>query len=370
MDRFSFEVVIIGAGVIGLAIARHLSESGISVLVVEKEERSGEGASSRNSGVIHAGIYYPTSSLKASFCVSGNKQLYEYCIKKSISHKRLGKLIIASDDQEHEKLLNIYKQGLTNGVDLKLLKKDKVQELESDIKCYSAIFSPNTGIIDAPEFLDALEGDIQHNGGLVSYNSEFLSAAKKGGYFRIRLNAGDIFDIESKILINCGGLHSDHISSSIRGLRSKFIKKIYYGKGHYFKYLGKNPFKKLIYPLPKPGSLGIHASMDISGQLRFGPDLEWVDSINYAFDYSLKKKFINSIKLYWPDIDDGKLQPDYCGIRPKIYNEGEDAPDFYISSPGQHGIEGLYNLQGIESPGLTSSLSISEYLLDLIKRNI
>ena len=259
---------------------------------------------------------------------------------------------------------------MTNGADLELLKKDKVQELESDIKCYSAIFSPNTGIIDVSEFSDALEGDIQHNGGLVSYNSEFLSAAKKGSYFRIRLNAGDIVDIESKYFINCGGLHSDLISSSIRGLRSKFVKKIYYGKGHYFKYLGQNPFKKLIYPLPKPGGLGIHVGMDISGQLRFGPDLEWVDSINYEFDYGLKKKFLNSIRLYWPDIDGDKLQPDYCGIRAKIYNESEPAPDFYISSPSQHGLEGLYNLQGIESPGLTSSLSIGEYMFDLLQKRI
>ena len=364
------DAVIVGAGVVGLSIAKSLSEVGMEVLVIEKEHRSGEGISSRNSGVIHAGMYYPKKSLKAELCVRGNELLYEYCTLKHIGHKRLGKLIIASEIEENKKLLQIYEQGLANGVDLKLMERDQVQDLEPNVKCSLAIFSPNTGIIDVPELILALEGDIQQNNGLISYSTKFLGAKKEGSNFKIELNSGEYFLIKSPILINSGGLSSDVIASSMKDLKAQFIKKVYYWKGHYFKYSGQSPFKKLVYPVPKPGSLGIHFSIDIAGQSKFGPDLIKVDSVNYKFEKDLKSKFLEAIQSYWPEIDESKLQPDYCGIRPKLTKDSFSLADFYISTPSNHGIKGLYNLQGIESPGLTCSLAISKYISNLIQAKI
>ena len=224
------DAVIVGAGVVGLSIAKSLSEFGMEVLVVEQEHRSGEGISSRNSGVIHAGMYYPKNSLKAEFCVKGNKLLYEYCMLKHISHKRLGKLIIASEVQENNQLLEIYEQGLVNGVDLELLERDQVEDLEPNVKCSLAIFSPNTGIIDVPELMLALEGDIQQNNGLISYRTKFLGATKKGPNFKIELNSGEYVSINSPIIINSGGLSSDVIASSMKDLKAQFVKKVYFWK--------------------------------------------------------------------------------------------------------------------------------------------
>ena len=364
------DVLIIGSGVVGLAIARELSSLGMDIILAEKEKRSGEGISSRNSGVIHAGMYYPTNSLKAKFCTAGSNLLFNYCLNKDVQHKRLGKLIVANNKDENIRLSKIYQQGLDNGVELNMLSKEEVQELEPEVECYSAISSPNTGIIDVPELILALEGDIQKNNGFISYRTKFLGAKKKGNYFEIKLNSGEDTHIESPILINCGGLFSDVIASSIKDLKPQYIKKVYFWKGHYFKYSGKSPFKQLVYPLSTPGSLGIHFTIDMSGQAKFGPDLVKVDSINYKFEKNLKNKFFEAVKSYWPEIDKNRLQPDYCGIRPKIYKENSAEADFYISIPSDHGVKGLYNLQGIESPGLTCSLAISEYLSKLISREV
>ncbi|MDA7601975.1 NAD(P)/FAD-dependent oxidoreductase [Gammaproteobacteria bacterium] len=366
-NRNYFDALVVGAGVVGLAIARRLSISGIKTLIVEKNHRAGEEVSSRNSGVIHGGMYYPTDSLKSSLCVEGNKLLYDYCSLKGITHKRTGKLIIANDSEEHKKLVSIYNQGLINGVKLELLTREEVFNLEPEIRCFSGIFSENTGIIDVPEYVNSLEGDIQHYGGLIAYNTKFISSFKEGSYFKTLLDTGEDFEIESRFLFNCGGLDSECISSSLAGLKKQFIKKIYFGKGHYYKYHGKNPFKNLIYPIPKPGSLGIHLSWDSANQLKFGPNLKWVDSINYAFEEGLKEEFLSAIKVYWPEIESERLQPDYTGIRPKIYNQGQNGEDFYFSLPESHKLEGFYGLQGIESPGLTSSLAISEYVFDLVQ---
>ena len=360
------DAVIIGAGVVGLSIAKSLSESGMEVLVVEQEHRSGEGISSRNSGVIHAGMYYPKKSLKAELCVIGNRLLYEYCSLKKVGHKRIGKLIVASEAQEHKQLLQIYEQGLSNGVDLKLLEKEQVKSLEPSVKCSLAILSPNTGIVDVPELILALEGDIQKNKGFISYKTKFIGAKKKGSNFKVELNSEENICIESPLLINCGGLSSDAIASSIKDLKTQFIRKVHYWKGHYFKYSGESPFKKLIYPIPKPGSLGIHFSIDLAGQPKFGPDLVKIDSINFKFEKNLKHKFLEAIKSYWPKIDESRLQPDYCGVRPKLSKKNLTNPDFYISTPSTHGVKGLYSLQGIESPGLTCALAISQYMSNLI----
>lgn len=356
------EVLIIGSGVIGLAIARALSSNGLDVILIEKEDKSGEGVSSRNSGVIHAGMYYPTNSLKANLCVIGNKMLYDYCDEKKIPHERLGKLIIAADKNEELRLLDIYNQGILNSVDLKKLTKEEVIEMEPDVNCSSAIYSPNTGIIDVPEFINALEADLQRLGALISFKTNFLNSKRVGKYFISKLDSGEIFQVQSEILINCAGLQSENVATNIQGLDNKNIAKVNFGKGHYYKYSGTRPFNKLIYPIPSSDGLGIHFSIDLAGQSKFGPDMEWVETIDYLFDESLKDKFIHSIRKYWPQIDSEKLQPDYSGIRPKIYQQNESQADFLISSPDDHKLEGFFNLQGIESPGLTSSLAIADYV--------
>jgi L-2-hydroxyglutarate oxidase LhgO len=356
------DVIIIGAGVVGLAIARKLSNF-YEVIILEKNKFSGDETTSRNSGVIHGGMYYPENSYKAKLCVQGNKELYDYASRKKIPFKRCGKLILAFSKEDHEKLKFIYKQGKANGVDLDLISAEDAKFIEPEVDCYSAIYSKNTGILDTPNFINALEGDIQHNGGYLSLNSEFINAKKTNDGFEVLIKSDEIFKMKTKILINCSGLHSDKVSHSIMGLDAKYVHKIFYGKGHYFKYSGKNPFNSLVYPMPHPGSLGIHVGMDMSGSLRFGPDMTWEKTISYNFNDSLKNKFVSSIKDYWKNLDESKLHPDYTGIRPKISLDSSSFFDFSILTPKEHGCDGLYNLQGIESPGLTSSLAIGNFIL-------
>ena len=361
-----FDLTIIGAGVVGLSIAKSCSELGMSVVVLEKDSRAGEGISSRNSGVIHAGIYYPNESLKTKFCLSGNKLLYDYAKAKNIEHKRIGKYIIASSKDELEKLEGIYKKGILNSVTLDFLTKEKMKSIYPDLNVEAGIYSPNTGIIDVPELINALEGDIQHNNGLVSLNTKFISAQKNSSGFTISCDDGNKFLINSKYLINASGLNSDLISQKIDTLNKKYYSSIKYAKGHYFKYSGSHPFTTLVYPLASESSSGLHVGFDLSGQIRFGPDITWVDDIDYSFDDSLKDNFMISIKKYWPDIDSEKLQPDYVGIRPKLQNMDEKMKDFSICDSKVHGVEGLINIQGLESPGITSSLAIGEYVKHII----
>lgn len=369
MEEYEFDNVIIGAGVIGLALGVELSKFGNQVLIIEKKDRPGEEISSRNSGVIHGGMYYSPNSLKAKFCVSGNRKLYSYCSKKNIKFERTGKLIISSNKNEHKTLQKILTKGLKNNVELEMLNQEEVKSLENEINCYSAILSPNTGLLDVPEFINSLENDFGKNGGLIIYNLGFESAKKEKNKFKIKTDSEDNFYISSKNLINCSGLDSEKVANGVFGIKKKFIKKVYYGKGHYYKYHGKNPFKKLIYPVPSKASLGIHASWDFSNQLKFGPDLCWSENISYKFEKDLKKKFFESIQSYWGSIDKNKLHPDYVGVRPKIHSQYSKQEDFFISLPKEHGLDGFYNLQGIESPGLTSSLAISEYLSKIINHS-
>ena len=361
-----FDLTIIGAGVIGLSIGKYFSQLGNSVLIIEKESRAGEGTSSRNSGVIHAGIYYPENSFKSRFCLEGNKMLYEYADERNISHSKVGKYIVASQAGELNALEKLFQQGIRNNVNLKYCSKEETEEAIPQIVCSSALFSPETGIIDVPEFITALEGDIQHENGIVSFNTEFISAKKSKNFFEINCNDGTNFSIQSKKLVNASGLSSDLISYKIDQLDQRYVFPINFAKGHYFKYSAPNPFSSLVYPLADEFSLGIHVGFDLSGQLRFGPDLTWIDSIDYSFDETLKEKFIDSIHRYWPDMDPKKLHPDYVGIRPKIQNNNEGMQDFSILGPEKHGVEGLINLQGIESPGVTSALAIGKYVSSLL----
>ena len=363
------DVVIIGGGVIGLAIAREASRSGLETIVLEKNERAGDDTSSRNSGVIHAGIYYPENFLKTSLCVKGNKLLYEYALAKKINHKKYGKYIIASNSSEEAKLKKIFKQAIKNNVEIYEADSDKVKENNPGLIFKSALFSPSSGVIDVPEYVTALEGDIQHFGGLISLKTSFLSAARENGRFRINCESDQKFSITSKFLINCSGLSSEIIYQVLQVFKKRYLQKLL-RKGHYFKYSGKAPFSNLIYPISGQHSLGIHVGFDLAGGMRFGPDIEFVKKIDYSFDENLKDKFLNSISQYWPEINPDKLHPDYTGIRPKITKPNEPMQDFNIQTKNHHGLERLINLQGIESPGLTSSLAIGKYVNNLLMQDV
>jgi L-2-hydroxyglutarate oxidase LhgO len=359
------DVIVIGGGVIGLSIARELSSAGKECIVLEKNERAGDVTSSRNSGVIHAGIYYPENFLKTKLCIEGNNLIYAYADQKKINHKKYGKFIIASNKKELLNLEEIYVQGKKNNVEIIRVENDKVLEKNPGLIFQEALYSPNSGVIDVPEYVNALEGDIQHFGGLISLRTSFLSARKKKSKFLVSCFAQNEFLIESKYLINCSGLNNEFTLRNIEDFPNEKIYQNFYAKGHYFKYSGKSPFSNLIYPVSGQHSLGIHVGFDLVGGMRFGPDVEFVNEIDYSFNESLKDKFIDSISKYWPDINPDKLHPDYTGIRPKITKPNETMRDFSIQTSYDHGIENFINLQGIESPGLTASLAIGKYIKNL-----
>lgn len=357
-----FDFLVVGAGIVGLAISKDLLEKGFSVLTIEKNNKAGEETTSRNSGVIHSGIYYPPDSLKANLCVRGKNLLYEYCKDKKIPFKKVGKLIVATTSNEDHELKKLYKRGLQNNVDIKMLSATEAKNFEPEVKCISAIFSPSTGIVDVPEYTQALEADIQKLGGLVALNSKFIETKNLSGIFSTKIKSGDITFVRSKNIINSAGLMSEEVAKKIHPLRKSSIMEINYAKGHYLKYHGKHPFSKLIYPIPSSGGLGIHITLDIDNQLKFGPDIIYVNEIDYQFEGDLRDIFYKEIKKYWPSVEKSRLIEDYCGIRPKLKNKKNQYQDFFIGFPKNHGINGLYNLQGIESPGLTASLAIAEYI--------
>ena len=360
------EVIVIGGGVIGLSIARELSKSGIETIVLEKNDRAGDVTSSRNSGVIHAGIYYPEDYLKTKLCIEGNTLIYKYAQEKKINHKKYGKYIIATEKSEETNLDKILKQGKKNNIFIDRANPEKVYENNPGLKFYKALYSPNSGVIDVPEYVTALEGDIQHYGGLISLRTSFLGAKNNKNGFLVDCESDDLFSLDCKYLINCSGLSNEQTLQNIQNFPGNKIYRNYFAKGHYFKYSGKAPFSNLIYPVSGNHSLGIHVGFDLAGGMRFGPDVEFVNKIDYKFNESLKEKFIKSISRYWPELNPDKLHPDYTGIRPKITKPNESMRDFSIETEKQHGIKNLINLQGIESPGLTSSLAIGKYVKSLI----
>ena len=360
------EVIVIGGGVIGLSIARELSKSGIETIVLEKNDRAGDVTSSRNSGVIHAGIYYPEDYLKTKLCIEGNTLIYKYAQEKKINHKKYGKYIIAAEKSEEANLDKILKQGKKNNIFIDRANPEKVYENNPGLKFYKALYSPNSGVIDVPEYVTALEGDIQHYGGLISLRTSFLRAKNNKNGFLVDCESDDLFSLDCKYLINCSGLNNEQTLQNIQNFPRNKIYRNYFAKGHYFKYSGKAPFSNLIYPVSGNHSLGIHVGFDLAGGMRFGPDVEFVNKIDYKFNESLKEKFIKSISRYWPELNPDKLHPDYTGIRPKITKPNESMRDFSIETEKQHGIKNLINLQGIESPGLTSSLAIGKYVKSLI----
>ncbi len=358
------EYVIIGAGVIGLATARSLALNGRDVLIIEGAKTIGSGISARNSEVIHAGIYYPKNSLKAKLCVRGKELLYQYAKKQGIEHNNCGKILVATDDEQISHLEKIQKQAMDNGVnDLELITGDKAQSLEPELSCKAAIFSPSTGIINTHSFMLSMLGEVEDNGGACSFLSKIERITPSDSGFTLNINCqGENITLRAKNIINAAGLATVKIAKNIEGFAEDKCPKQRYAKGNYFKLTGKHNFRHLIYPLPQQAGLGIHLTLDIAGQVRFGPDVEWVDKPNYSVNTARISEFYKAIKKYIPTLADNSLIPDYCGIRPKIFFSDKPYTDFLIQGEKDHGISGLINLFGIESPGLSASLAIAEYI--------
>jgi L-2-hydroxyglutarate oxidase LhgO len=361
------DVLVVGGGVVGLAVARALALAGRETMVVERNDAIGQEISSRNSGVIHSGIYYPARSLKARLCVQGRHLLYAYCAQREVPHRQCGKLIVAQAS-ETPALERLLATARGNGVaDLAWLDAAAARELEPQVQCAAALWSPSTGIVDVHELMNSLEGDLLNAGGSVSLRTELCSALAAGDGLRASLRSGeDSFELECKVLINCGGLAGRENAASISGYPDERKGPTLLAKGNYFTCAGKPAFRHLVYPMPGQAGLGVHATLDLAGRVRFGPDVEWIEQIDYKVDPGRAGVFYSAIRTYWPGLPDGALQPDYAGIRPKLVGPGEAAADFVIEDASGHGIRGLVNLLGIESPGLTSALAIGEYVRTLL----
>ena len=356
MDRL--DVVIAGAGVVGLASGRAMALAGRNVFIIEREPGIGMVTSSRNSEVIHAGIYYPRDSLKARACVEGRQKLYAYLEERQIPYKNCGKLIVATNVEQKARLAEIQKKASENGVeDLVLLDSAATRAREPDVRAVAALLSPSTGIVDTHAYLLALQGDIENAGGQVVLNTEISGGKIRSTGFELTLSDGYSFQCES--FINAAGLGAQDICRSLQGFPEDQIPPLYYAKGSYFSLSGKAPFEHLIYPVPVPGGLGTHLTLDMGGQARFGPNVSWIEEIDYEVDPAEADAFYEDIRAYWPDLQDGSLQPGYAGIRPKLVPKGVPAADFVIQGEATHGIGNLVNLFGIESPGLTASLALA-----------
>ena len=359
MDRV--ECIVVGAGVVGLAAARALALRGREVIVLERHDVIGSEVSSRNSGVIHAGLYYPNGSLKARVCVDGKHALYDFCASHGVAHARTGKLVVATEDDQLGAMDTLIERAWRNGVrDLVRLDPEETRELEPQVECVGAFLSPSTGIVDAHEYMLALQGDAEANGAVVALGSPCLGGAVRDDGIRIDAGGAEPTSLVSDVVVNAAALGAQDVARSIEGLDPAHVPPLHYAKGSYFYLTGRSPFSHLVYPMPSGAWLGVHVGLDLGRRCRFGPDLHWVDTLDYDVDTSQVERFYASIRRYYPALRDGDLLPDYTGIRPKIYGPGETAPDFVIQGAETHGIDGLVNLFGIESPGLTSSLAIAE----------
>lgn len=357
------ECVVAGAGVIGLAIARALALRGHEVFVLESADGIGTGTSSRNSEVIHAGIYYRPGSLKARLCVDGRRRLYAYCAERDVNVERCGKLIVAADAGEDAKLTGIAANAARNGVDdLQALSGAEAKKLEPALACTSALLSPSTGIIDSHEYMLALRMDAEMAGAAFVFETPVLGAKSCEAQLRVEAGGREPATILCRHFFNAAGLHAPSLARKIEGLPAAHVPPTFFSKGNYFSLGGRAPFRRLIYPVPVPGGLGVHLTLDLNHQARFGPDVEAIEAIDYSVDANRARRFYAAIRRYWPDLRDDVLQPAYAGIRPKIGDSGA-AQDFVIQGPRDHGVPGLVNLFGIESPGLTASLAIADYAI-------
>ena len=358
------DCAVIGAGVVGLAIARELALAGREVIVLEAESTIGSGVSSRNSEVIHAGIYYPTGSLMARTCVAGRRALYPYCIERGIPFSNCGKLIVATDPDEHARLADIRRRAAANGVEgMRLLTRTEAVALEPNLHCVSALLSPATGIIDSHAFMLALLADAEAAGCVLVLRSKVTGGRVARGGIDVTVGGADPVNLHCRLLVNAAGLQAPALAARIVGLPAGHVPKAYYAKGSYFILAGRSPFSRLIYPVPVPGGLGTHLTIDLGGQARFGPDVEWVDRIDYTVNPARADKVYDAVRRYWPDLKDGALQPGYAGIRPKIVPPEVGVQDFLVQGPPTHGVPGLVNLFGIESPGLTASLALADHVV-------
>ena len=363
----TIECAVIGAGVVGLAVARSLAMSGREVVVLEAEPHFGSHTSSRNSEVMHAGIYYPTGSLKARLCYAGRNALYRYCAEHAVGHRRIGKVIVACDESELAGLEKYRKQAEINGCDdLRMLSADELADMEPNVRCVAGFLSPSTGIIDAHGLMLAYIGDLEAHGGALALASPVLSGRVTSGGIVLEVGGAEPMTVECRSVVNCAGFHAQSVARTIEGIPPASIPPTYYAIGHYYTLSRKSPFARLVYPVARQDWLGVHVTIDLGGQVKFGPDFAWIDRIDYRFDTSREQAFYTAIRRYYPGLEDGALQPGYTGIRPKIHGPGEPVPDFVIQGPREHGVPGLVNLYGIESPGLTSSLAIGDYVADLL----
>ena len=355
------ECIVVGAGVIGLAVARALALAGHEVLVLDRAWTIGFETSSRNSEVIHSGIYYPKDSLKATTCVEGRRRLYGYCREHGVAHARLGKIIVASDEAEIPALEKIAAAARANGVDdVERLDAAEARRLEPELHCVAALFSPSTGIIDSHGLMLAFLGEAEAAGAMIVLRTPILAGRVRADGFELSTGGDEPDIIRCRYLINAAGLYAPALAQAIQDVPPETIPPAYFCRGVYFTLSGKTPFRHLVYPVPPPGGLGVHITLDLAGQARFGPDVEWISSVDYTVNPERGEAFYAAVRRYWPSLRDGALQPGYAGIRPKISGPTEPAADFVVQGPSTHGVPGLVNLYGIESPGLTASLALAD----------
>ncbi|MEO8037455.1 MAG: NAD(P)/FAD-dependent oxidoreductase [Betaproteobacteria bacterium] len=361
------DCAVIGAGVVGLAIARELALAGREVIVLETEAGIGEHTSSRNSEVIHAGLYYPKGSLKARFCFAGKQLLYDYCAERGIAHQRIGKIIVATEEAEIPAVRSYVEKANANGVaDLRWMSTAELHELEPEVRCVAGFLSPSTGIIDSHALMLAYQGDAENHGASVVFHSPVDSGRVTDDGIEIAIGGTEPMRLLCRTVINSAGLFAPDVARSIGGLPPDHVPAQFFAKAHYYALTGRSPFRRLIYPVATHAHLGVHVTLDLGGQARFGPDVEWVKGVDYAFDHAREPLFYEAIRRYYPALKDGALAPGYTGIRPKISGPGEPAADFRIDGPGDHGIPGLVNLFGIESPGLTASIAIARFVAEML----
>jgi L-2-hydroxyglutarate oxidase LhgO len=352
------DCLVIGAGVVGLACARALARDGREVLVLERQGRIGTETSSRNSEVIHAGIYYDTGSLKANLCVRGKAMLYRYCETYGVPFARCGKIIVATDVTQFETLRGYQRRAIANGVgELRWLSPADVAQLEPAISCVGAVLSETTGIIDSHAFMESLVGELEAHHGMIAFHSEVMAGAPDGGRVRIETKQ---MALDAAFVVNAAGLGAPDLARCLAPDASASLPRAYYAKGQYYTLSGRSPFARLVYPVAEQGGLGVHVTLDLAGQARFGPDVVWIDAVDYRFDERNRERFVSAIRRYYPALDEGRLQPGYTGIRPKISGAAEAAADFLVAGPKRHGVAGLIHLLGIESPGLTASLALAD----------
>lgn len=366
-EDFDVDAVIVGAGAVGLACAASLARQGQDVIVLEAERTAGAGTSSRNSEVAHAGIYYPTGSLKHLACIEGRRALYPYLEERGVAYAKCGKLIVATNPGEEAQLETVFKRGLDNGVErLELITGRAARELEPALACTAAIWSPETGIIDSHGYLLALRAEIESYGGIIAFGASVDRIDQNGdGRFAVLTDGPPASRISCTRLVNCAGLYAQSLAARMQGFPQDRIPKLWLAKGSYFGCAGRPAFSRLIYPAPVDGGLGVHVTLDLAGRMRFGPDVEWLDThdpaqIDYTVDASRAGRFYERVRRYWPKLPDGAIFPDYSGCRPKLVGPGEPAADFRLDGPESHGVPGVVHLFGIESPGLTASLALAD----------